>query len=169
MRILKSDRLLGVAPPDPDIMRRPPRDPKESVFSLDVRTFILLAVLIECPIFLWVFFQDLDNVEVARTEIFLMFVIIELMLAMNFRSLRYSILEAPPHKWLLIAIGWELALIAVLIQFDSVREAFGINLPTPGDVAFAVALGVSVLISVEIVKAVLRKRYYSRLAPASTG
>lgn len=112
---------LGVAPPDPDIMRRPPRDPKESVFSFDVRTFIFLAVLIECPIFLWVFFHDLDNIEVARTEIFLMFVIIELMLAMNFRSLRYSILEAPPHTWLLIAIGWELALIAVLIQFDSMN------------------------------------------------
>jgi Ca2+-transporting ATPase len=27
---------LGIAPPDPDIMKRPPRDPKESVFSWDV-------------------------------------------------------------------------------------------------------------------------------------
>jgi len=159
---LASDGLpalaLGIAPPDKDIMRRPPRDPKESVFSFDVRTFILLAVFIECPIFLWVFLRDLDNIEVARTEIFLMFVIIELMLAMNFRSLRYSILEAPPHKWLLIAIGWELALIAVLLQFDAVREAFGINMPTPGDVVSVVALGIGVLLSIEIVKAVMRRR-----------
>jgi Ca2+-transporting ATPase len=98
-----------------------------------------------------------------------MFVIIELILAMNFRSLRYSILEAPPHKWLLIAIGWELALIAVLIQFDSVREAFGINMPTLGDVAFVIALGLGVFISIEAVKWALRRRHDASLAAAAEG
>jgi Ca2+-transporting ATPase len=55
----------------------------------------------------------------------MMFVLSELILALNFRSLRYSIVEARPHKWLLIAIAWELLLIAVLLQFDAVRESFG--------------------------------------------
>ncbi len=159
---LASDGLpalaLGVAPPDPDIMRRPPRDPKESVFSTDVRMLILFAVVIECPIFLWVFFANFTDIEHARTEIFLMFVLIELILALNFRSLRYSIFEAPPHKWLLLAIGWELLLIAVLIQFDAVRESFGIAMPTFSDVAFVLALGFGVMVSIEIVKAVLRRR-----------
>ena len=170
---LASDGLpalaLGLSPPDKDIMQRPPRNPNESVFSFEVRTLILFGAIIECPIFLWVFIYGLDNIEVARTEVFLMFVIIELILAMNFRSLRYSIFEAPPHKWLLIAIVWELVLIAVLVQFESVREAFGINMPTLGDVGFVLALGVGVFISIEIVKAVLRKRYYLRLAPAAAG
>ena len=170
---LASDGLpalaLGISPPDKDIMQRPPRDPNESVFSFEVRTFIVFGALIECPIFLWVFFHDLSNIEVARTEIFLMFVIIELMLAMNFRSLRHSIFEAPPHKWLLIAIGLELALIAVLVQFDAVREAFGINMPTLGDVGFVLALGVGICVSIEIVKAGLRKRYASRLALTRAG
>jgi len=170
---LASDGLpalaLGISPPDKDIMQRPPRNPKESVFSFEVRTFILFGAIIECPIFLWVFFYDLDNIEVARTEIFLMFVIIELILAMNFRSLRYSVFEAPPHKWLLIAIGWELVLIVVLIQFDAVREAFGINMPTLADVGFVVALGVGVFISIELLKAALRRRYASQIALGQAG
>ena len=167
---LASDGLpalaLGVSPPDKDIMQRPPRNPNESVFSFDVRTFILLGAIIECPIFLWVFFHDLHNIEIARTEVFLMFVIIELMLALNFRSLRYSIFEAPPHKWLLIAIAWELALIAVLIQFESVREAFGIVMPTWSHLGFVLALGIGIMITIELAKLVLRRSTHPVPQPA---
>jgi len=159
---LASDGLpalaLGLAPADPDIMKRPPRNPNESVFSLDVRTLILFAVLIECPIFLWMFWSRIDDLEAARTQVFLMFVVIELMLALNFRSLRYSIVDAPPHKWLLIAIVWELLLIAVLLQIDAVRESFGISMPTLQDIGITVAIGLGIMITVEIVKAVLRRR-----------
>ncbi|MCJ7749401.1 MAG: HAD-IC family P-type ATPase, partial [Desulfobacterales bacterium] len=53
---------LGIAPPDPDIMQRPPRDPKESVFSWDVRAFILLALFIEIPFFFFLFYNQLDDI-----------------------------------------------------------------------------------------------------------
>jgi Ca2+-transporting ATPase len=158
---LASDGLpalaLGISPPDKDIMQRPPRDPNESVFSFDVRTFILLGAFIECPIFLWIFLHDMHDIELARTEMFLMFVIIELMLALNFRSLRYSILEAPPHKWLIIAIVWELVLLIVLLQFESVREAFGIAMPAWSDVGFVLLLGGGIMVTIEAAKLVLRR------------
>jgi Ca2+-transporting ATPase len=86
-----------------------------------------------------------------------MFVIIELMLALNFRSLRYSILEAPPHKWLLVAIVWELALICVLIQLEPVREAFGIAMPAWSDVGFVLVVGAGVMLTIELAKLLLRK------------
>jgi Ca2+-transporting ATPase len=170
---LASDGLpalaLGIAPPDKDLMRRPPRNPNESVFSFEVRTLVLFGAIVETPLFLAVFLYGLDNIEVARTEIFLMFVIIELILAMNFRSLRYSVFEAPPHKWLLIAIAWELALIAILVQFDPVRDAFGINMPTLRDVGFVLALGAGIFASIEALKWALRRRHVARLARGAAG
>ena len=84
--------------------------------------------------------------------------VIELMLALNFRSLRYSLLEAPPHKWLLIAIAWELALLVVLIQFEPVREAFGITLPSWSDVGFVLITGAGVMATIELAKWLLRRR-----------
>jgi nucleotide-binding universal stress UspA family protein len=147
---------LGLSPPDRDIMQRPPRDPAESVFSRDVRFLVLLGVLIECPIFLWVYFDNYGDIEAARTKIFLLFVLVELIISMSFRSLRFSVFESPPHKWLLIAIVWELALLAVLIQFPAVRETFGIRMPAWPDVGMVLAVGALVLVAIELAKAYLR-------------
>jgi Ca2+-transporting ATPase len=153
---------LGVAPPDPDIMQKPPRDPRESVFSPDVRALILMAVLIECPIFLWMFFQSQPDMELARTRVFFMFVFIELIIAVNFRSLRYSLIQAPPHKWLLLAIAWELVLIVVLIQFPAVREGFGIGAPSAFDLGIILALGVGIAIAIELTKIAFRTKESTR-------
>jgi len=153
---------LGVAPPDPDIMQKPPRDPRESVFSPDVRALILMAVLIECPIFLWMFFQSQPDMELARTRVFFMFVFIELIIAINFRSLRYSLIQAPPHKWLLLAIAWELVLIIVLIQFPAVREGFGIGAPSAFDLGMILALGVGIAIAIELAKIKFRTKESTR-------
>jgi P-type Ca2+ transporter type 2C len=155
---------LGVAPPDPDIMQRPPRNPKESVFSRDVRALVFLGVVVECPMFLWIFFRNIANLELARTKIFFMYVIIELILALNFRSLKYSIFQVPPHKWLLVSIFGTLAFTAALIQIPAVLDAFGIVAPAFSDLGMIVALGILVTVTIEITKAVLRAK-----APVAAG
>jgi Ca2+-transporting ATPase len=149
---------LGVAPPDPDIMRRPPRDPRESVFSREVKIFIIMAVLIEFPVFLWMFFGSLPDMELARTRMFFMFIVVELAIAMNFRSMTYSVFKAPPHKWLLLALFWELVLITVLVQFPSVLASFGITMPRPVDLAEILGFTVIVFAAMETVKYVMRRR-----------
>src|SRR3990170_2837779 len=149
---------LGISPPDPDIMKRPPRDPKESVFGWDVKSFILRAVLIECPFFYFIFFHELGDIAYARTEIFFLFIIVELVIALNCRSLIYSIFKAPPHKWLIIALAWEIVLIAVLIQIPSVRESFGIMKPSFSDMAIILGFGLFVFAIIEVTKVVLRKK-----------
>jgi len=149
---------LGVAPPDPDIMQRPPRDPKESVFSKEVMAFISLALFIEIPFFFFLFFHDLTDIGFARTEIFFLFIIIELIIALNFRSMRYSIFQAPPHKWLVLSIISQFILTAVLIQIPAVRDAFGIVIPSISTLGLILAFGIVVFISMEVIKAILRKR-----------
>jgi P-type Ca2+ transporter type 2C len=148
---------LGVAPPDPDIMQRPPRDPNESVFTKDVKAFIALALFIEIPFFFFLFFHELTDITQARTDIFFLFVIVELVIAVNFRSMRYSVFKLPPHKWLLLAIFWEIVLVAVLIQFDPIREAFGIQLPTVNGLAIILGFSVLVFCSMEVIKALVRR------------
>jgi Ca2+-transporting ATPase len=149
---------LGVAPPDPDIMLRPPRDPRESIFTRDVKAFIALALFIEIPFFFYLFFHDLSDITHARTEIFFLFVIVELVIAVNFRSMLYSVFKLPPHKWLLVAIFWEIVLVAVLIQIGPVREAFGILKPGVRDLAIIAGFSGVVFFSMEVVKAILRRR-----------
>jgi len=149
---------LGVAPPDPDIMNRPPRNPKESVFTWDVLSFILRAVVIEVPFFYFIFFHEFRDITHARTEIFFLFIIIELVIALNCRSLIFSIFKVPPHKWLLLALAWELALIAVLVQIPAVRETFGIMKPTFADLSLIIVFGLLVFATIEATKVFLRKR-----------
>ena len=149
---------LGIAPPDPDIMQRPPRDPKESVFSWDVKAFIMLAIVIEIPFFFFLFLHDLTDIRHARTETFFLFIIIELIIALNFRSMRYSIFKAPPHMWLVLAIVSQIVLTAVVIQFPTMLDAFEINKPSVADLGIIFGFGVVVFISMEVIKAVLRRK-----------
>lgn len=149
---------LGISPPDPDIMQRPPRDPQESVFSWEVKAFILLALIIEIPFFFFIFFHELADIKHARTEIFFLFIFIELIIALNFRSMRYSVFKVPPHKWLVLAVLSQVVLTVILIEIPSVREAFGIIHPTATDLEIIFAFGVLVFISMEIIKAILRRK-----------
>jgi len=160
---------LGVAPPDPDIMERPPRPPDQSVFDWDVKSFILRAVIIEIPVYYWIFLSRMDDLEHARTMLFFMFVGVEFVIALNCRSLVYSIFTVPPHKWLVIALAWELVIIALIVQIPAVRQAFGITLPSLPDLALICAIGVMVMAAIEATKVLLRRHRQAAAASRATG
>ncbi|HPW18265.1 MAG TPA: cation-translocating P-type ATPase [Candidatus Aminicenantes bacterium] len=153
---------LGVAPPDPDIMRRPPRDPKERVFTRDVLLFLAIAVVLWSPLLLFVFIHGLKDIVHARTELFYLFLFVELVIALNSRSLKYSFFEQPPHKWLIVAVASQVALTAGLLTIPSLRAGFGVLPPRPRDFALMIGFGAFVFLSMEGIKAYLRRRAEGR-------
>jgi Ca2+-transporting ATPase len=149
---------LAVSPPDPDIMQRPPRDPKESVFAWDVRAFILMILVIEIPILSYLFFSGLGDMTDMRTQIFFFFVITEFVIALNLRSVKYSIFKTPPHKWLLLSVAFNIVALVVLIQIPAVLDAFGVHRLLASDLGIILGSCVVITIGMEVVKVILRKK-----------
>ncbi|MGQ9468373.1 MAG: cation-translocating P-type ATPase [Nitrososphaerales archaeon] len=144
---------LGFSPADPDLMRRPPRPKDEPVFTQDLVLFIINALLVETPILTLAFIDGLQyGMDAARTRLFLMFIFIELAIALNSRSLLFTIDKAKPHKWLLLAIIWESFLIIVLLHIPGAREALHILYPKFEDVIWVAGGAMATFISIEGLK-----------------
>jgi Ca2+-transporting ATPase len=147
---------LGLSPPDPDLMEKPPMDPKESIFTKDIKSFLLMAIIIEVPLLLLIYILSLpEGVEVARTRLFLVFIFFELVIALNCRSLKHTIFKVKPHKFLLIVVIWEMVLIMILINIPIVREVFGITPIGMFEVWLIIAMCLITLIGIELTKIIL--------------
>jgi len=145
---------LGVAPPDPDIMQRPPRDPKESIFSKDVLAFLILIPLINTPILMILYFwkYSMSGAIGAMTLVFLTFIFLELTVALNCRSLRFMIFRSPPHKFLVLAVLWEMFLIITITIIPATRQMFRIILPSLNDIFLIAAICVGTFFTCEAIK-----------------
>ncbi|MCS7124740.1 MAG: cation-translocating P-type ATPase [Candidatus Bathyarchaeota archaeon] len=149
---------LGVSPPDRDIMNRPPRKPKESIFTKEVKLFLLLAIVVQSPILLGIFLWSLPHgVSVAQTRLFLVFVFFEIVLALNCRSLKHTIFEEKPHKALVLAVAWEVTLILVLVNVPAAREALKIVFPGVFEFMLVAASCAVTFLSMELLKYFIRK------------
>ena len=151
---------LGLSPPDADIMKRPPRNPNESIFSRDVKQFFLITILVQVPLFLYVFLSmaPLGMVE-ARTVLFYLFVFCELTLALTCRSLKYTILEARPHRLLTGSIIFNVVLTIVLFGFvPGAAEAFGIGPLSLMGIEIIIGLCLISLVAIEGLKLITRRK-----------
>ena len=106
---------LAVDPPEDDLMRRPPRNPKTGIFTRPVVILMLLggiwSTLINLGLYIWATNSGRSAAE-ATTMTFVSLVLIQFFKAYNFRSDRQSVLHRPfANKWLNRAIVWELVLV----------------------------------------------------------
>jgi Ca2+-transporting ATPase len=163
---------LGMEPAEPDIMKRKPRKPKESIFSNTLPWFVgvpIIMAIVSVSLFWYVL--EVNGwtefaVDKARTMLFGFIVFGEIFFALSCRSLKHSIprLGFFTNRLLVYSIIGESLLILFIMNHTSLMEVFG--LVTLGLVDWLLILMLAPLkfIYSEIVKANLRRKsdsYYS--------
>jgi Ca2+-transporting ATPase len=154
---------LAVEPGEPGIMRRPPRDPRRSIFDKPLVNYLLgigfWTMLASLGVFLWALNSGRTPVE-AQCLCFVTLVSVELFNCFNFRSERLSLFRMNPfgNKWLLaaVAFSWAIALAIVYVPF--LQGPFHTYSMSLQDWVIVLLAGVSVIIPVEITKLIMARR-----------
>ncbi|MCS7173712.1 MAG: calcium-translocating P-type ATPase, SERCA-type [Armatimonadetes bacterium] len=156
---------LSVDPPEPDLMRRPPRDPRASIFTRPVIVLLLVggmwSALVNLTVFSWALGSGRGLSE-AMTMTFVSLVLIQFFKAYNFRSDRHSVLHRPfANRWLNLAILWELLLLSAIVYLPFFHAPFGTFPLTLEDWAIVVVLAFTVSPVLEITKWILRRTAFA--------
>jgi Ca2+-transporting ATPase len=127
---------LAVDPPEPDLMKRPPRESHTGIFTPPVVRLMTVggiwSALVNTSLYascLWYFAQqDLEEGAVqshAMTMTFVSLVLIEFFKAYSFRSDHLSVFDHPlANRWLDYAILWELVLLVLIVYVPFLQYAF---------------------------------------------
>ncbi len=147
---------LSVDPPEPDLMRRPPRDPRRGIFTRPVVMLMLTggawSTLINLGLFAWAHNSGRTTNE-AMTMTFVALVLTEFFKAYSFRSDRNSVLHRPfANRWLNVAILWELLLLLLVVYLPILQRPFGTFALTWQDWAIVLTLAFSVAPVLELAK-----------------
>ncbi len=151
---------LGIDPADPDIMKRPPRDPKEGIFKGVKITLIGIAVVMAAGILL-VFNMVAHDEGIIRgqTFAFASIVLFELIFVFSCRSQKHSLFQIGPlrNKWLIYSVLTSLALLFVVIYVPALAPLFDVEPLGTYDWIAVIIVGVSGFICYEVAKLVMLK------------
>ena len=119
---------LAVDPPEKDLMKRKPRNPRTGIFTRPVVSLMvaggLWSTLVNLGLFTWALNSGRSQAE-AMTMTFVSLVLIQFFKAYNFRSDRNSVFKNPfANKWLNTAILWEIVLLLLIVYVPALHEPF---------------------------------------------
>ena len=158
---------LAVDPPDPDLMHRKPRDPRAGVFTRPLVMLLMAggiwSAAVNLGLFAWLRKTGRPLPE-AMAMTFVLLVLIQFFKAFNFRSDRVSVLRRPfANRWLNLAVGWELALLALILYAPFLQGPFGTFSFAWTDWAITVGLAFTIVPVLETVKWLERRGYAGEL------
>jgi Ca2+-transporting ATPase len=139
---------LAVDPPERDLMRRKPRNPRAGIFSRPVVFLMVVggiwSAVANLGLFAWARACDFPADE-CMTLVFVSLCLVEFFKAFSFRSDRHTVFRRPfANRWLNLAIVWELLLLAGVVYLPFMHKPFGtFSLPL---LVWPVLLGVAVTI-----------------------
>ena len=157
---------LSVDPPEADLMRRSPRDPRVGIFTRPVVILMVMGgiwlALVNLLLFSWALSTG-RSPEEARTMTFVSVVLFEFFKAYNFRSDHNSVFQKPfANKWLNLAILWELILLSVIVYQPFLHTVFGtFSLPLV-DWMIIIGLAVTVVPVLELGKWMERRGWFGK-------
>jgi Ca2+-transporting ATPase len=100
------------------------------------------------------------------TMAFLSLVLVQFVKAFVFRSDRRSLLHRPfANRWLDLAVGWEVALLLLVVYLPALQRPFGTFALPPVDWLVVVVAALTVAPVLELVKALVRRGVFGRDAP----
>ncbi|MCS7149298.1 MAG: cation-translocating P-type ATPase [Caldimicrobium sp.] len=120
---------LGVEPPEPGIMKRAPRSPKEGILDRDSILFIAsMGSFIALLILTLYYFYLQKNPHLANSVFFAGIITFRLVNALNCRSLRESFFKLGffSNKWLILALGTSFLLMQA-VMYSPLSEIFSLN------------------------------------------
>ncbi len=158
---------LSVDPPETDLMKRKPRDPRTGIFTRPVVALMVLgglwSTLINLGLFTWALSAG-KSLEEAMTMTFVSLVLIQFFKAYNFRSDRHSILSKPfANKWLNTAIVWEIGLLLLILYVPFLQEAFGAYALPLSDWLLVGGLAITIIPVLELAKWMVRKGWLGKI------
>ena len=158
---------LSVDPPEKDLMRRKPRNPRTGIFTRPVVTMMVVGGLWSAVVNLGLFAWLLDSgrsPKEAMAMIFVTLILIEFLKAYNFRSERHSVFDHPfSNRWLNRAILWELTLLILVLYVPFLQLLFGTFSLTSMDWVLVGCLALTVLPVLELAKGMIRRGYFGKL------
>jgi len=159
---------LAVDPPEPDLMRRKPRNSRVGIFTRPVVAMLLAAGLwsavVNITLFTWALREGRPLEEVMALT-FVALVLIQFFNAYNCRSDRLSVFHHPfANRWLNVAVAWELALLIAIAYVPFLQRAFGTFSFSAADWLLTVALAFSIVPVLEAVKWMARRGWFGDLA-----
>lgn len=157
---------LGMEKAEGDIMKKPPRDPKEGIFAnkLGVRIIyqgIIIAVLTLVSFLIGYFHTDLSDTlrqTTAMTMAFLTLSLCEIFHSLNLRSSTHSIFTIKgQNKFLLLAMLASFILTLTVVYVPGLNTVFELTALSVKDLLIAIGLSVLIIPIVEIEKLISSK------------
>jgi Ca2+-transporting ATPase len=158
---------LGLEPHEPDVMRRKPRNPKESVFFGIKKWLITIPIILAITsLLLFAYVLQVNGwdssiaIAKGRTMVFGLIVFFELFFALSCRSFTHNIHELRffGNKMLLYSLIGESVVILFIMNYPPMQELFDFVPLQLGDWILLLLLATTGFVYSEIIKLLTRKK-----------